>query len=107
MKALIKMDSIDKTAQRSFFIGALTLILDFKIQQYEKNDENSKEVKESLDSVYQHHELLEKMSTLVYFEYSLLRAAFHFNSENNDILIFRNLLSSFKTYKTYRNFRKR
>lgn len=101
------MDQVEKSSQKNLFIGLLTLILEFKISKFEQEEDKAKEVQSSLENTYKHVEVLKEMSTVVFFEYSLIRAAFQFSSQNVDTSSFKDLLNAYKHYKSYRKFRRR
>lgn len=113
--SLLKMSSIEKVNSKSFFLGVVTLILDFKIYQYENGCKNNKSIKsvaenieKILDTVSNHIELLKELSTVTYFEYSLIRSLYGFFSDSKiKMSTFENLLEAFKYLKIYKRFRKR
>jgi hypothetical protein len=107
IKYLIKITSIERSNQKNFFIGVLTLLLDYKINQYEKRINEANETKKIIDEVYLHIDLLKELSTVVYFDYCLLRALYGLTGkEKNNNEVFENLMKAFKYYKIYKNFRK-
>jgi hypothetical protein len=108
VKGLIKMGQIEQSNNKFFFMGVLTLLLDYKINKFEKNLEAAEEAKKTIEIVAsQHLNLLKELSTVVYFDLTLIRAAYNFSDEKNIIENMQQLLSAFKNYKVYRNFRKR
>ena len=96
-------------------MGVITLILDFKIYQYENGCKNNKSIKsvaenieKILDTVSNHIEQLRELSTIAYFEYSLIRSLYGFYSDSKiNMNTFENLLEAFKYLKIYKRFRKR
>jgi hypothetical protein len=102
------MGQIEQSNNKFFFMGVLTLLLDYKINKFEKNLEAAEEAKKTIEIVAsQHLNLLKELSTVVYFDLTLIRAAYNFSDEKNIIENMQQLLSAFKNYKVYRNFRKR
>jgi hypothetical protein len=102
---LVKLSTIERTAERSFFIGVLTLLLEFKVNQYEKNEEGSTEVKSNLDNIYKHIKLLSIISIIVFLDYTIIRSAYLF--EKVDLVIIKDLLEAYKQFKIFRKFKKR
>ena len=102
------MNQIEPNNLKSFFLGILTLILHFKIENYEKDYSPIEEIKSDLNLANNHINLLKDLSTIAYFELTLLSCLFNFSGSlqiNNQL--FANLLTAFKYFKTYRRFRKR
>lgn len=89
-------------------MGVLTLLLDYKINKFEKNLENAEEAKKTIEIVAsQHLNLLKELSTVAYFDLTLIKAAYNFFDEKSIVENMKHLLSAYKNYKIYRNFRKR
>jgi hypothetical protein len=102
------MSQIERSNYKNFFMGVLTLLLDFKINQYEKNFEDAQKANISINTVFNlHTSLLKELSTVAFFDFTLLRAAYNFSGENNNVENLQVLLNAFKYYKVYRSFRKR
>ena len=108
MKGIINMSQIERNNNKNFFMGVLTLLLDFKINQYEKNFEDAEKAKISINTIFKlHTPLLKELSTVAFFDFTLLRATYNFSGENNNVENLQILLNAFKYYKVYRSFRKR
>lgn len=89
-------------------MGVLTLLLDYKINKFEKNLEIAEEAKKTIEIVAnQHLNLLKELSTVAYFDLTLIRSAYNFYDEKSQLENMKHLLSAYKNYKIYRNFRKR
>lgn len=96
------MPTIETSARRCFFIGVLTLIIDFKINQFEAGETSN--IISVLNSLNCHSMLLKEISIDLYFDYTLIRSAINFNFDN---IVTHELLAAYKCFKTYRKFRKK
>lgn len=101
------MNTVDSTAHKYFYVGCLTLLLAFKINHFEKNEIISG-VDTSLESVFKHIQLVKDISTILYFQFTVIRSINHFlKKENVEVSILVELLEAFKSLKVYRKFRKK
>jgi len=107
VKYLVKSNTIETNAHKNFYIGLITLILDFKISRFEKDESRVQEARTILNGCYSHLNLMKELSTLLYFEFSFLRAYDDLSRNGLDSVVLEELVNSFKYYKSYRHFRKR
>ncbi len=94
------MEKIDNIAQRCFYIGVLTMTLDFKIQKFEKKD--TSELTKLFSNVNTHINLLKEISIVGYFDFTLIKSALDFSGDKLGINDVKALLAAYKYFKTYK-----
>lgn len=105
---LAKMKGIESNASKTFVVGLLGLILNYKVNKYENNNEAISSDLVSLDNCYNHLDILKENSPIIYLEYTLVRNVHHLiYDEIVNFELLTSLIDSFKFYKIYRKFRKK
>lgn len=98
------MTTIEAVAQKSFFIGLLTLLVEFKISLFEKSDVSVSGSK--LEQAYKHIGLIKEISPLMYIEYILMRGLYNYLYKEPSVEIFKELVEVYRYYKTFKRFKK-
>jgi hypothetical protein len=93
------MTTIEKVANKSFFVGLLAVMLEYKVNSFEEDKDGLKRSLKNLDNIHGHLALLKETSSLNYIQFVYLYVINHAIADEITTSLVIELLEGYDFYR--------